>query len=228
MNPKEELQSCQNFLIDFEIERARHKVFTYAVENLNETVVNGKFDQFFNNLKSAAKVNLVFGLIIKNMEDGGFRFFYVHENITLLDRIKLVCTKDDLTKLKDILNITDVIQSCVREEMITLWRFYKQANLTVFAVLLKDLPIGCKDAVLPQPLLQNGTITQLTFKKKTRQPYSDHFVPFLRLLCIYTETNDWKKKLQKFSIFSWKELMDLASICSRQSIWTIFHMLKIC
>ena len=70
---REELCSCQLFLVDSELERARHKVFNYAVETLNETIVNERLDHFFNNLKYAAKVNLAFGFILKNIEDGGFR-----------------------------------------------------------------------------------------------------------------------------------------------------------
>ena len=70
---KEELHSCQHFLVDWELERARHKVFNYAVETLIETIVNEKLDHFFNNLKCAAKVNLAFGFILKNIEDGMFR-----------------------------------------------------------------------------------------------------------------------------------------------------------
>ena len=65
----EELHSCQHFLVDSELERARHKVFNYAVETLNETIVNEKLDHFFNTLKCAAKVNLAFGFILKNIED---------------------------------------------------------------------------------------------------------------------------------------------------------------
>ena len=48
---REELRSCQHFLVDSELERARHKVFNYAVEAFNMTVVNEKLDHFFNNLK---------------------------------------------------------------------------------------------------------------------------------------------------------------------------------
>ena len=72
---REELRSCQHFLVDSELERARHKVFNYAVETLSETIVSEKLDHFFNNLKCAAKVNLAFGFILKNIEDGGFRYF---------------------------------------------------------------------------------------------------------------------------------------------------------
>ena len=69
---REELRSCQQFLVDSELERARHKVFNYAVETFNETIVNEKLDHFFNNLNCAAKVNVAFGFILKNLEDGGF------------------------------------------------------------------------------------------------------------------------------------------------------------
>ena len=84
MNLKEKLRSCQNFLVNSEFERARHKVFIYSIENLNATKVDEKLDHFFNNSKCAAKVNLAFGSILK-IEDGGFRNFYPHENNTLLD-----------------------------------------------------------------------------------------------------------------------------------------------
>ena len=98
---REELRSCQHFLLDSELERVRHKVFNYAVETINETI-----DHFFKNLKCAAKVKLALGFIVKNTEDGGFGYFSAHENKTLLDRSKLVCTNDDLAKLKDFLNKT--------------------------------------------------------------------------------------------------------------------------
>ena len=106
---REKFRSCQLILVDSELERARRKVFNYAVETLNETVVNEKLDHFFNYLKCAAKMNLAFGFILKNIEDGGFRYFYAHGNNTLPDRSKLVCTHDDLAKLKDFLNRTDGI-----------------------------------------------------------------------------------------------------------------------
>ena len=130
---KEELRSCQHFVVDPELERARHKVFNYAVETLNETIVNEKLDYFFNNLKCAAKVNLGFAFILKNIKDGGFRCFYAHENNTLLDRSKLVCTHDDMANLKDFFNKTDVIESCSRGSLSTKCRFYMLRNLTVFA-----------------------------------------------------------------------------------------------
>ena len=71
---REELRSCQHFLVDSVFDRARHEVFNYAVETLNETIMNENLDLFFNNLNCAAKVNLAFDFILKNIEDDGSRY----------------------------------------------------------------------------------------------------------------------------------------------------------
>ena len=97
---------------------------------------------------------------------------------TLLGRSKLVCTKVDLTKLKDVLNKSDVIESCSRENINSKWRFYRLTNLTVLADLLKDILLGCNDEVLPKPQLRNGTINNLTFEENTRHPYNDNLCLF--------------------------------------------------
>ena len=54
-------------------------------------------------------------------------------------------------------------------------------NLTVFAALLKDVPMGCKNAVLFELLLRNGTINCLTYEENTRQPYNDNLCLFRAL-----------------------------------------------
>ena len=86
--------------------------------------------------------------------------------------------KDDMTKLRGILKKTDVIESCTKEPSNTKWRFFKLTNLTKFAALLRDIPIGCKDAVLPESLLTNHTGNCLTFEKNTRKPYHDSLCLF--------------------------------------------------
>ena len=54
-------------------------------------------------------------------------------------------------------------------------------NLTDFATLLKDVPMACNNAVLPEPPLRNGTINCLAFKQNTRQPYIDNLCLFRAL-----------------------------------------------
>ena len=72
--------------------------------------------------------------------------------------------------------------------MNTNWKFYRLTNLTVFVALLKDLPMGCKNAVLPEPLLKNQTINCRTHEEKTRQQYNDNLC-FFRALALHMHGN---------------------------------------
>ena len=82
---REELQSCRHFLVDSEIQKGRHSVFNFAVNNLTAQVIEEKMDRVLDKLKCAAKLNSALGFILKNIEDGKFRYFYAHENNTLLE-----------------------------------------------------------------------------------------------------------------------------------------------
>ena len=136
------------------------------------------------------------------LEDGRFRFFYAHENNTLMDWSKLVCTHEEMAKMKVFLNKTDVIESCSRERINTNWRFYKLTNLTLFAALVEDIPMGCKNAVSPKPLHKNHTINCLTFEENTRQLYKDNFRLF-RYLALHLHGNERLEKETSnfFSLF---------------------------
>ena len=100
--------------------------------------------------------------------------------------------------MKDFLNQIDVIESCSREITNTKWRFYKLTNLTVFAALLKDVPMGCKNAVLPGPLLRNGTTNCLTYEENTRQPYNDNLCLFRALALHLHGTQRLEEETSKF------------------------------
>ena len=153
---REELQSCRHFLVDSEIQKGRHSVFNFAVNNLTAQVIDEKLNRVLDKLKCVAKLNLALGFFLKNIEDGRFRYFYAHENNTLLEQSKLVSNKDDMVKLKEILKKTDVIESCKKERSNTKWRFFKLTNLTKFVALLRDILMGCKDAILPESLFKKS------------------------------------------------------------------------
>ena len=175
---REELESCKHFLTDTEMENGRHRVFNFAMSSFNMSLLNDKLDYVFKELKCAAKVNLAFGFVLKNIEDGMCRYFYAHENNTIMETSKLVCTQADMTTLKDRMQKMDIVDICTRERANTKWKFYKLTNLTIFASLLKDVPMGCKDTVLPEPLLRNRNVNCLYFERNTSQPYNDNLCLF--------------------------------------------------
>ena len=108
-----------------------------------------------------------------------------------------------LGKTKDFLNKTDVTESCSREKMNTKWRIYKLTNLSVFAALLKDVPISCSDAVLLKLVLKNHTISCPRYEENTRQPYNNNLclLPALTLHLHGTQRPQEKTSIY-FKIFS--------------------------
>ena len=96
-----ELESCKQFVTDTEMEKGRHRVLNFAMPSLDISLLNGKLDYVFKGRKCAAKVNLTFGFILKIIEDGMCRYFYAHENNTLMERSSIVCTQADITNLED-------------------------------------------------------------------------------------------------------------------------------
>ena len=106
---KKELRACQHFLVDSELGKRRHRVFNFAMSTFDNSLINKKLDLVFNGLKCTAKVNLGFGFVLKNVEDGSCRFFYAHENNTLMEKSKLVCTPDDITNLIGKLQKMDIV-----------------------------------------------------------------------------------------------------------------------
>ena len=79
------------------------------------SLLNDKLDYVFKELKCAAKVNLAFGFVLKNIEDGMCIYFYAHENNTVMERSKLVCTQTDMTNSKDKMQKLDIVDICTRE-----------------------------------------------------------------------------------------------------------------
>ena len=75
----------------------------------------------------------------------------------------------------------------------TSWR-----NLTVIAALLKDVPMGCKDAVLAEPLLKNCTTNCLMFQENTRQSYQDNLRPYRALALHFHGNHRLEKQTSKF------------------------------
>ena len=98
-----------------EIEKAPTKLINYATDTPNSRIVERKHDDAFRNLICATKVNLATAFVLENIDNGIFRYSYVHTNNMLFSRSKFVCNRDDMAQLKEVLNRTDVFGMCIRE-----------------------------------------------------------------------------------------------------------------
>ena len=143
------------------MENGRHQVFNFKLSKLDPNEINDKLKEVFEKENCAAKVNLALGFILRNVDTDEYRYFYAHENNTFFENFYLLCSKGDLVSLQDRVETMDLVETCAQERENTKWRFALTTDLTIFCVLLKDIPLGCIDAVLPEHLLRRSDVSCL-------------------------------------------------------------------
>ena len=91
---KEELETCKHFLLTVRC-RMGDTVYNFAMDTRDSKLLLEKLHVVFHSLKCAAYLNVAFGFVPKNVEDGICMYFYAHEKKTLLTRFKFVATPED-------------------------------------------------------------------------------------------------------------------------------------
>ena len=131
------------------------------MSKLDTKQINEKLEEVFNKLDSAAKINIALGFLLQNIETGEYRYFYTHENNTLFEKSHLLCTKADLITIQGKVEKFDIVEQCTQERQNIKWRFKLITNFTVFAALLKNIPMGCpgKTPHVPMGCLTRTFIT---------------------------------------------------------------------
>ena len=155
------------------MENGRHQVFNFKLSKLDPHEFNKKLKEVFEKLNCAAKVNLAIGFIIRNEDMDEYRYFYHHENNTFFEKSHLLCSKGDLVSLQDRIEKMDLLETCFQERENTKWRFALTTNVTIIGALLKTIPMGCIDAVLPELLLRQSDVNCLVSNTKIILAYSE-------------------------------------------------------
>ena len=88
---------------------------------------------------------MALGFVLRNVEDGKYRYFYALENNLLLERSQLIPNKEDLLELQKSLDEVSIVELSTRERSSTKWNFLFATNVTFFAALLKSIPVDCKN-----------------------------------------------------------------------------------
>ena len=158
---KEELAACQHLLDNMHSEHGRQEVFNFNLSDLDNKKINEKLNEVFANLNCAAKINIALGFLLQNIERNDYRYFYPHENNLLLDRAFLLSNRNDLLNIQNETEKLDLIETCTQERQNSKWRYTVITNVTVFAALLKNIPMGCTNSPLPEPLLRSPEVNCL-------------------------------------------------------------------
>ena len=62
------------FLNDSEMETGRHRISNFAIDTLDPKNLIEKLDVVFDSLKCAAKLNVAFNFVLRNVEDKSCRY----------------------------------------------------------------------------------------------------------------------------------------------------------
>ena len=71
----------------------------------------------------------------------------------------------------------DLVETCAQERENTNWLFALTTNVTIFCALLKNIPMRCIDAVLPEQLLRRSNINCLV-SNGYGETYKDYLCMF--------------------------------------------------
>ena len=85
----------------------------------------------------------------------------------MLEKHKLLITGDDLKHFKAMIASKNVITACPLGMVNTKWQFWKLTNVTFFPFLLKNIPMGCRNALLPDHRLKERFNNCLTCNQNT-------------------------------------------------------------
>ena len=185
---RQEPTACQHFLVLSEFVRGRQHVFNFASTNVTPKFLREKIQGVFESLLCVVKIKLALGFVLRNVEDGSYRYFYAHENSLFLERSLLIANKENMTELHQRLDDLNIAEFSTRERSSTKWKLLFTTNVTIFAALLKSVPVGCKDILLPPNLVKRSDVNCLNYKSN-RERYNDKLC-LLRAVCMHETGNE--------------------------------------
>ena len=154
---KDEPETCEHFLVDSEMEDVIHTAFNFAVEILDAHTLRQKPDTVFEHLKCAANLDVAYGFVLKDIRIGTCGYNYPHENNSLMERSKLVTTKEDLVKVKNVFIVTLMWSKRTQKNERIQKGNSVNSQLSLFLLLsLEKIPCGVKTQYF-QSHLQNNT-----------------------------------------------------------------------
>ena len=124
------------------MEKARHRIFPFAMDTLNPNFLSQKLNVAFDCLKFRPCLNVDFDFVLKNVEIVTSGHYFAHEKNTRLELSKVVAIAVNLTEQEIILKNTDVIESCTRKRINPKWGYYKLTNVKFLLSLVKEAPMG--------------------------------------------------------------------------------------
>ena len=117
-----------------------------------------------------------------------------------------------MTEIQQRLDDLDIVELSTRERSSTKWMLLFTTNVTIFTALLKSVPVGCKDILLPPNLVKRSDVNCLTYKSncltyKSLTVFDFESVCVKNSKLVDTETTTWVGKHEPISVYITSNLL---------------------
>ena len=148
-------------------------IYTFRLETPLDEMIKDVFKQ----QKTAFKMNLAFGFILRNSETGEVRYYYPSQNGFLYEEPVLISNEEDLKNLLQKVADTDWQEFVRRQKPNSKWRVSLLCNAALHIYKVKEHPIG-RGKRLPAYIVENRGLDALESNYNTGQVYEDHLCYF--------------------------------------------------
>ncbi len=153
------------------------KVYTRRLEEHSDMSV--LLRTIFYQQTTAFKVNIAFGFILQNVENGEVRYYYPSQNGFIFDSPVLVANHEDLDGVLVQMGNTDWQEYVRRQKPNSKWSILQLTNVAFHVYPIVNRPIGRGErGTFPKWLVENRGLDPLEKDKNTGKLYNDNLCFF--------------------------------------------------
>ena len=131
----------------------------------------------YNDQNQAMRMNLSFGLILRNTRTGEYRYFVPYYNENIFKTPLRISNRNDLNNVRDELGRMNIIDYMLKQRENTEWTPFCITNVLV-QVYKQAFSLGNSSITLPSYVKRSKTIISLIADPNTRKPYTDNLCFF--------------------------------------------------
>ena len=187
-------------------------VYNFPTNDFNgETeTVRPHLDQILANEQHSFKINLAFGLILRHLDTGEYRYYTAYYNNTILDLPYRIDNVHDINSLISELDGMELLDLIMRTRESTKWQKIFISNITYFVYRMGS-PIGTNknraDKKIPEFIRKRKCIVSLDISRNHSKPYKDNLCAFR---CLAYTSGGYKtiERRTKQYYNTWKRYQD--------------------
>ncbi|XP_019633286.1 PREDICTED: uncharacterized protein LOC109476724, partial [Branchiostoma belcheri] len=187
--------------------KAVHARYNFRLNSINVDDMTDKVWAIFRDQKTAFKINLSYGFVLRNNE-GELRYYYPCENNhTFLEKPVIVDDEENLQKFLDQIADKDVLEDCRQHRPDSKWIVHDIPHVEFYVSKLGNHPIGAP-MNLPAYLVNNKAI--VTLQSGTNGPFDDNLCFFRCLAAHYGKNPKQLERPTKILLKQYMEARDMA------------------